>query len=310
MSNKISVLISTFNRANILNDTLTSFAEVINDLDVEWVIVDNNSDDATMQVITKFENQLNIKYIFQEKPGKNAALNKAIDGGLTSDIIVFTDDDITPNQNWLYEIDKACSYFSQYSVFGGKILLKWPLKGPAPWATTDFIKMFAFGYHDLGNSICEYDNQMLPFGGNFWIKNEILKMGFRFNENVGPKPKNRIMGSESSFLNSLRENGYQILYYPNAEVTHRIQDAECQISSLYKRSFRLGRGEIYVSGIPRKKLYNRSKFGWRVYSISKLLFGCFLFCCSFLWSRKSIYKKINSLRVIGNAWESLNFDIS
>ena len=75
----ISVLIATYNRAEILRQTLQSMTKLNRDgLSVEFVVVDNNSTDHTKEVIKSFTDRLPIRYLFEPRPGKNCALNKAL----------------------------------------------------------------------------------------------------------------------------------------------------------------------------------------------------------------------------------------
>lgn len=308
MSLGISVLLSTFNRAAVLDTTLSSFLSLNTDgVVVNWIIVDNNSTDSTRDVINAYKDKLRITHIYQPSPGKNAALNMAIDEGPLGDIVVFTDDDITPDSQWLIEVNRSCELYPGHKIFGGRILPKWPDCGQPPWAANRFIQMFAYAIHDLGDNVTEYPPEILPFGGNYWLRAEILRKGYRFDERVGPRPKNRIMGSESSFLMVMNKAGNPMLYYPKASVYHRIQESECDLKALSRRAFRLGRGEIYVSGLPRPVLHDKFPVGWKGYMILKVFYAVSYWVIANLSvsEDRRIIRRIDALRVLGNAIESL-----
>ncbi|GAI16908.1 unnamed protein product [marine sediment metagenome] len=75
---KVSVIIPTYNRANLLPRTIKS---VLNQTfrDFELIIVDDGSTDNTKQVIERFQTDLRVKYIYQENSGGPAKINAFID---------------------------------------------------------------------------------------------------------------------------------------------------------------------------------------------------------------------------------------
>ena len=63
---KISILTATYNRANLLSKLYESIVDNLNnDIDVEWLIMDDGSTDGTRNQINKFieENKVPIKYL-------------------------------------------------------------------------------------------------------------------------------------------------------------------------------------------------------------------------------------------------------
>lgn len=73
---EVSVIITTFNRSNYLEEALRS---VLNQTysDFEIIIVDDGSTDNTREVVRRF-NDSRIKYIFQENKGVGAARNTGV----------------------------------------------------------------------------------------------------------------------------------------------------------------------------------------------------------------------------------------
>ncbi len=92
---KISVLTPTFNRASFLERVYRSLLknkECIQN--IEWLIMDDGSTDNTKSVIEKLkdENEIEIKYYYQENQGKMVAINKLV-GQATGDLIIDCDSD-------------------------------------------------------------------------------------------------------------------------------------------------------------------------------------------------------------------------
>lgn len=92
---KISVLTPTYNRGEDLNRLYTSL--IVNNnsnVEIEWLIMDDGSNDRTRTIVTNFikQNIIKIKYFSQENQGKMAAINNLIKYA-TGDLIVDCDSD-------------------------------------------------------------------------------------------------------------------------------------------------------------------------------------------------------------------------
>ena len=93
----ITVLIPTYNRAKVLGETLEALTRVDRDgIDCSIVVIDNNSNDNTREIAAEYAAKLPLSYLKEVRPGKNCALNKALRECELKDIVVFTDDDVTP----------------------------------------------------------------------------------------------------------------------------------------------------------------------------------------------------------------------
>ena len=268
----ITMILSTYNRAKVLRTTLESMAALDTEgLDWEIVVVDNNSSDETRAVIESFAGRLPVRYLFEPRPGKNCALNKALDESELGQIVVFTDDDIVPVRAWLKLIRESVDKNPDISVFGGKITLLWPAMKLPAWSQSQEIMEVAFGWHDRGDKNWIYSPYDYPIGANFWVRREIFDKGRRYNEQVAWHPKNWIMGTETSFLKVLREEGYAMLYVPQAAVGHWVQAERIKLSNLWKRAYRSGRGVAYSRPPYRHELLSRAPLLWRFLRITSLI---------------------------------------
>jgi glycosyltransferase involved in cell wall biosynthesis len=125
----LTVLIPTYNRAEALSQTLDALVNVDrNQIDCAIVVIDNNSTDNTAEVVKEHETQLPLSYLNEPRPGKSCALNKALRECVLKEIVVFTDDDVTPAWNWFQEIVYSARKWPRIAIFGGKIELTWPDK--------------------------------------------------------------------------------------------------------------------------------------------------------------------------------------
>jgi len=268
-------MLTTYNRSTILHETLAAFEQLdTSDLQVEFVVVNNNSSDRTDDVLATFRDRLPLVTFFEPRPGKNCALNLALDQHPLGKLVVFTDDDVTPRPDWLQQVAAAAYRWPDYAVFGGKVDVRWPVSHVPAWAEIPWIREMSFAAHDFGPTDTPYEGLNYPYGANYWVRSLVFQHGRRFNEAVGPRPKNRIMGSESSFLAGLAHNDYAMMYIGESIVEHRIAPSEVSVKSLCKRAVRFGRGNVHVRGIPERDRLARSPLRWYLRHSSRLGYGC------------------------------------
>lgn len=92
---KLSILTATYNRATFLGKLYNSIiSNLESGLEVEWLIMDDGSEDETSSVIQKFadEKKVDIIYKHQKNQGKMLAINNLIQFA-TGDLIVDCDSD-------------------------------------------------------------------------------------------------------------------------------------------------------------------------------------------------------------------------
>ena len=92
---KISILTPTYNRAELLKRLYSSLVKNCKEnLEIEWLIMDDGSKDETKIVVENFlkEDFIKIKYQYQENQGKMAAINHLVPQA-TGDVIIECDSD-------------------------------------------------------------------------------------------------------------------------------------------------------------------------------------------------------------------------
>jgi glycosyltransferase involved in cell wall biosynthesis len=274
MSGDVSVLIPTRNRARVLQSTLEAMCGVRRaDVRAELVVVDNGSTDDTSNVCRAFRSKLPLTYLREPRAGKCHALNRALREARLGDIVVFTDDDVTPDEDWLESIVSTSSRWPKHSVFGGRIDPEWPSSVPLPrWVRNKQIQTVAFAAHSISDRECEYPAGREPFGPNYWVRRAALE-GMSFLESVGPHPRRRTLGDETHFLRQLRRRGYAPVYSPAARVRHRIEAERMTKAAIYRRAFQYGRGFVHTEGVPESSLLETSEVAWRLRVVSNVAIG-------------------------------------
>ena len=90
----LSIIIPVKNEEKIIEDTLKYFANSwIKEIENEIIIIDDFSDDATLEKIKKFHDQnLNLKIIRNKKPGLGSAISMGIENSAKQFVVIFMAD--------------------------------------------------------------------------------------------------------------------------------------------------------------------------------------------------------------------------
>lgn len=204
----------------------------------EIIAVDNASTDQTAAIIGSYSTQLPIVLLKEPRLGKNYAINRGL-SYVNGDLIIFTDDDVIPSENWLVQWRKCADAYPGYSVFGGVIMPYW-LKEPDSWIL-DNVPL------GVNYAITEPDRQegeILPglvWGPNMAIRKTVFDLGHRFDGTIGPKGKNYVMGGEAEFVWRLATAGYTPWFCKSAVVQHIIRGYQLEMKWIMGRAFRSGR---------------------------------------------------------------------
>ena len=271
MTPRVSVIIATFNRAKVLRETLEHLARVDTaGLDVDFIVVDNGSTDETASVLETAPSSLRLRTFFDDRPGRGHAINGVFDNERLGELVVLTDDDVTPDTQWLHEIVAASERWPDHSVFGGRITIDWPDGGMPAWAEAKWVRCFGFALHDLDQDEGEYSATGYPFGPCYWVRRSVLEAGVRFDAAIGPRPSNRVMGGETAFLIAARRVGFTPVYVPSAHVLHRVQPDALDFNAMQRRAVRFGRGQFYCYGPPEPGLLKARPRLWRLRRYARL----------------------------------------
>jgi glycosyltransferase involved in cell wall biosynthesis len=248
----LTVLLATRNGEETLPRVLDAYCQ-ISMPNKEWkiTIVNNGSTDHSERIIRSFMDTLPIEVLNEPRKGKNIALNTGL-SKIDGELVVFTDDDVMPHADWLKNISLAADTQTDYTIFGGPIFPEWDLQ-PDQWIL-DWANLAAvFGIMD---NIPE-DGPIVHssvYGGNMAVRSEVFKMGYRFEETIGPQGKNYAMGSETELLLRLGQDGFKAWYCKNATVKHIIRPVQVTEKWIMERAIRFGRGQYRLGrAYPERK---------------------------------------------------------
>ena len=272
---KLSVIIPTYNRAKILEQTLRALESQDFELkDFEVVVVNDGSTDKTSKVLIKWKKRkLNLIALKQKNAGQGKARNKALQKA-TGEVVIFLGDDTIPTPNFLKEHwdlhqkhPKQC-----YAVLG---LIEWhpdlKINAYMRWMTNGSSIFGKFGGHQFAYEKLKRGKK--PDFNFFYTSNVSLKRKL-LGRNPFDLSFNKYGWEDIELGYRLqKEKGMRMLYNPRAMVYHHhIMDEK----GLKKRMEFIGRSaHIIDAKYPElKKVPGRSKkFAFRLLSnpISLLL---------------------------------------
>lgn len=238
---QITVAICTWNRAALLNRTLTSFHDLEVPAGVRWelVVVDNRCTDSTPDVIERHASALPIRRVFEQQQGHSASRNAAIQTA-SGNLLLWTDDDVRVDSQWLKAYWNASLEQPNASFWGGVIQPDFEIPCPA-WVTENWggcSKIFAI--REAAAMQEPMSPAHLPFGANFAIRTKV-QQEFLYNCEFGRQGESMRGFDEIDVLRRALEAGYHGQWCPAAQLHHLIpQD---RISLDYVRRYFQGQGE-------------------------------------------------------------------
>jgi glycosyltransferase involved in cell wall biosynthesis len=262
----LTIAICTRNRASSLARTLTSITNLAVPDGASWevIVVNNGSSDSTDAVIASFSRALPIRREYEANAGLSRARNKAV-AEAQGRYIVWTDDDVIVNRNWVSAYLAAFKRWPQAGVFGGKILPE--LEKPVPGWLADSLEIVAGAYakRDFGDRPMPLtiEPRVIPFGANYAIRSEDQRTRL-YNPALGAGSPTGINGEETDVICALLKKGTVGYWVPDAVVAHCIPRERQTIR--YIRQFYMAHGralgyEGATNGTPL--LFGAPRWLWR-----------------------------------------------
>jgi glucosyl-dolichyl phosphate glucuronosyltransferase len=242
---KLTVAVPTHNRSRTLGLTLDSLAALKLDpeIEMECLVIDNNSTDATAAVVEDFARAAPFptRRVFEPRQGSSFARNRAI-GEARGDLIFFIDDDVIVEADWASELlaeirrrnlDAAC----------GLVLARWQA-APPPWLGAEVYGKLAV--HPQSAPPPEKLSQF--FSANVGLKRECLQRFGLFREDLGVVGSNPMSGEDTELFGRILSGGGKIGIAPRAVVHHLIGPERMTRAYLRRKSFAFGVGSALGGG--------------------------------------------------------------
>ena len=235
---QISLIVCTRNRAESLPVCLNSIeqAAVANRaVEVELLIVDNGSTDATAAVLLAWQKSTSVRC--RVLPAEQRGLSHARNHGLehaTGKIIAFTDDDCTVARDYLTQVERAYATDAGPALRGGRVELGDPRDLPFT-IKTDLAPQRFTGGHPGG----------FIHGCNLTMSRSALELVGRFDTRLGA---GQPIGAaeDSDFVYRAHRSGVMVLYDPLIVVFHHHGRRDFAEVKLLQDVYNLGNGALYA----------------------------------------------------------------
>ncbi|MBB2696651.1 glycosyltransferase family 2 protein [Rhizobium phaseoli] len=256
---KATILFATYNGERTLPLMLEALTKATLPHD-QWkiVAVDNNSKDNTRAILNAFKDRLPLEIYFEPRQGKENALATGFKH-LEGELVIFTDDDIIPEPDWIEAFVRISEEMSDFNVFSGLIKPAWAVTPPewiVKWAPLNILYA---------------DNSKVPVGEipSAWVhgpncayRRTSLGDSYRGNAELGPNASvaQYAMGQDTMFAISVDKKAY---HTDTAVVGHIVPADYLSEKWILGRAERYGLGQpvtmpawfkerIFILGIPAK----------------------------------------------------------
>ena len=273
----ISVVMSTYNRCDLLDADIHALLNQTTDLEYEVIVVDNNSTDGTAEKIQAYAAwETRLKYVFEARQGVAYGRNAGIEVA-QGDLIAFCDDDVCVAPDWIQKIYDASVRYPDADFIGGKVIPVW--RDPPPeWLRAH---MAPLALQDRGQEpfAVSLENPVCLVSACLGVRRRALERAGLFDPET-QRVKDGIGSTEDyDWELKLWQNGGQGMYVPDVVCYSEIPRKRMDKS--YHRRWHLGHGKF--SAIARRpnwdsprRLFDVPAFMYRQALDSALEFGKFL----------------------------------
>jgi glycosyltransferase involved in cell wall biosynthesis len=239
MPPRISVVVSTYNRAHSLPLAIESILAQKDAPPYELIVVDNCSTDGTAAVIREFclRSHL-VRYVFEPKQGLSHGRNAGI-AHASAPVIAFTDDDVAVSEDWLRAIETVFERKPEFGCVGGKVLPRWP-EPPPPWLTEKHWVCLALLDYGPPQAL-DADNGKCLIGANLGIRRNVFEQIGGFSPDF-QKAGGLVYGWEDRELQERYwRAGGRCWFDPNIKVYAEVQPS--RLKKQFHRRWRFKAGE-------------------------------------------------------------------
>lgn len=217
-----SIVVCTYNRAESLRDTLRALQALQADPGRSWevIVVDNNSKDHTKAVVEEVQRGWPLlRYAFEGAQGLSHARNHGI-GCARGAVILFTDDDVLPEPDWL---ETTLAGLARYGAdaCGGFIAPIWESPPPA-WLTERFYGFLAVRTDRTDDHPVTADTPP-PFGANMAFRREVFDRVGLFDTSRGRKGAVLASGEDGEMFERILAAGMKVVFLGGSRVHHKVE---------------------------------------------------------------------------------------
>lgn len=233
----ISLIICTRNRAGELRQTLEALRAVVFPAGqpTELLVVDNGSTDDTRGVVESFRpGTLEVRYVFEGQRGQANARNRAL-VETNGHIIVFTDDDVRPEPQWIEKITRPIADGLVDCTVG---MIQLAPQVSRPWMTNRHRGYLA------DTTDRDFSNPGEMVGANMAFARKVLEKVPAFDAELGPGGLG--FSDDTLFSHQLLAAGFRLRGVADARVEHHPDPSRLTRQSFLARARGQGVCRAYV----------------------------------------------------------------
>jgi glucosyl-dolichyl phosphate glucuronosyltransferase len=277
---KISVVVCTYNRTELLRTALETLCKQSLDTSLfEIIVVDNNSTDNTRSVIESFMGHGNVRYVLEKMPGISYARNA---GWLLAQgqYVGFTDDDVRVPENWLEVAEKIIETKSP-DIFGGPYF-PFYISPKAAWFKDEYQSL------DLGPRSRMLSDTEYFHGPNMFFRRSLLDEFGGFDPKLGHHGDVLGYGEEATLIRKIRSKkpGATAFYEPGLYVLHLVQSMKMGKAWNISKTFILGRYSNYVFLDQNITILHKLLYLFEIFALASLILADCLYGLIFRNRRK------------------------
>ena len=241
----LSVIVCTYNRADILPVCLRSLAgQTLAKSLYEVIVVDNNSNDATRQIAQFYvAHAENFSLLVEEASGLSLARNRGWREA-RGEYVAFVDDDCKMPPQWA-RVARDVIQHVRPAVFGGSSFAFY--NSPKPSWYKDSYLLHDFGEYARALSVNEHLDGM-----NMCFRRDVFEVVGGFDSTLGMTGRTIAYGEETELMSRVRMMmpGEIIYYHPDFFVYHLVRAEKMNLRREMMVRFANGRYSRRLFGAP------------------------------------------------------------
>ncbi|MDY0222949.1 MAG: glycosyltransferase [Desulfobacterium sp.] len=219
----VTIAICTYNRANLLAQTLESFIniKIPENIEYHFLIINNNSSDNTEEIIKTYSKKLPLETYSETKPGSANARNAVLEYA-RGDYVLCTDDDVQVDKNFLLSFVDCVKKYPDHVVFSG-LIEPWFEVVPDPDLARAFpLLSTGFTPQDINIQPGPCFKDVIVYGVNMGF-NLSAAEGVKYDTNLGVSGKNFGCMEDSDFVDRVnKKNRSKSVWCPDMKIKHFI----------------------------------------------------------------------------------------
>jgi GT2 family glycosyltransferase len=214
-------------------------------------------------------------------------------------VVVFTDDDVIVDENWLLEIARALERYAQYDCFGSKVVGVYPDKLP-DWLDVSgrmgFLRTALIDFtardHDGVFEGCQ-----TPGGGSMFFRRAAVEENGPFRTDLGPRGERLGFSEDIEYCQRFLSRGKKFMYVSAAIIYHPVHKERLKKAYLSRWQFQCGRSEVRrtngASGV--QTLFGVPRYLFRTVVEHALGWGLSSNCTDRFYHRLRLYHRAGEL---------------